>query len=171
LEKEASPVLNEILAKLDRNEKLIGAGAVVFLVAWLFGIILASWSYGSPPYSFSENVFSASGGTGLGILGVLGAVAAIAVIYLKYAPNMKITWPAPVEVVELGIAAVVGLVALYLLWTNFSNSSITNVCNGVAGCPSWPMTDWIAVIGVVVGAAVMLLGAYQEWAVTKKAAA
>ena len=164
-------MLNEILAKLTKNEKLIVAGAVVFLVAWLFGMILASWSYGVAPYSFSENVFSASGGAGAGFLGVLGAVAAVVVIYLKYAPNMKITWPAPVEIIELAIAGVVGLIALYLLWTNFSNSSVTSICGGYAGCPSWPITDWIAVLGVVVGAAIMVFGAYMEWAPTRKAAA
>ncbi len=162
-------MLNEILAKLNPREKLIGIGAIVFVVAWLFGIILASWSYGVAPYTFSENVFSASGGTGLGFLGLLGAIAAIVVIYLKYAPNMKITWPAPIPVIQLGIAVVVALVALYLLWQNFSNSSATSGCSGISGCPSWPMTDWIAVLGVVVGAALMVWGAYQDWNLSKTA--
>ena len=155
-------MLNEILAKLDRNEKLIGAGAVVFLVAWLFGIILASWSYGSPPYSFSENVFSASGGTGLGILGVLGAVAAIAVIYLKYAPNMKINWPAPLPVIMLAIGGVaVAASALMLLLAFLDAKDAFDVV---------PITMWIAMIAMVVGGALMAWPAYQDWNETKVAA-
>jgi hypothetical protein len=168
LEKEARLVLNEILAKLNMNEKMIGGGAIVVVIGWILGLILtgsgAGVGYGSVSW------YGSSGAQTMGLISVIAAIAAIVVIYLKYAPNMKITWPAPIEVVELSIAAVVGLVALYLLWTNFSNSSVVSVCNGFSGCPSWPMTDWIAVIGVVAGAAVMLLGAYQEWAVTKKAA-
>jgi hypothetical protein len=171
MEKEDLPVLNEILAKINAREKLIGIGAIVFVVGWLVGLILASVSYGSGVYSYSVNVWNESGGTGLGLLGVLAAIAAVVVIYLKYAPNMKITWPAPIPVILLGIAGVAALVALYLLWNNFSNSQdwgkVTGL--GVTGFPSWPITDWIAVAGVVVGAGIMLWGAYQEWTLSKTA--
>jgi hypothetical protein len=137
----------------------------VFVVGWLVGFLLASVSYAG---FASVNVFNESGGTGLGWLGLLGAIAAIAVLYLKYAPNTNINWPAPLELIELVIAAVVGVVALYLLWQNFSHSqdwnSVSGYCSLIgASCPSWPITDWIAVLGVVVGGALMCYAAYMQW--------
>jgi hypothetical protein len=176
-EKEARLVLNEILAKLNQNEKFIGIGAIVFLVGWLLGMVLASVSYGAGTlYSVSENVFSSSGGSGIGFLGVIGAIAAIVVIYLRHAPTMNITWPAPVEIIQLAIAGVVALVALDLLWNNFTNSQNWNNAFGglgaigAANIPGWPITDYIAVLGVVVGAGVMVYGAYLEYSASKKTA-
>jgi hypothetical protein len=168
MEKEDQGVLNEILAKINPREKLIGIGAIVFVVGWLVGLLLASVSYAG---LVSVNVWNQSGGTGIGFVGLLAAIAAVVVIYLKYAPNMKITWPAPIPVILLGIAAVAALVALYLLWNNFSNSQDWGkaVGLGITGYPSWPITDWIAVAGVVVGAGIMLWGAYQEWTLSKTA--
>jgi hypothetical protein len=156
-------VVNEILAKLNQNEKLFGLGAIVFVIGWLVGFLLATASVSAGIYSVGGNVFNESGGTGLGFIGLLGAIAGIAVLYVKYAPNMKVNWPAPIELIELIIAAVVGIVALYLLWTNFDNSSKFNICSGIPGCPSWPITDWVAVLGVVVGGALMAYGAYMAW--------
>ena len=161
-------MLNEILAKINPREKLIGIGAIVFVVGWLVGFLLASVSYAG---FTAGNVWNSSGGTGIGFVGLLAAIAAVVVIYLKYAPNMKITWPAPIPVILLGIAAVAALVALYLLWNNFSNSQDWGKLAGlgITGYPSWPITDWIAVAGVVVGAGIMVWGAYQEWTLSKTA--
>jgi hypothetical protein len=168
MEKEDQGVLNEILAKINPREKLIGIGAIVFVVGWLVGFLLASVSYAG---FTAGNVWNSSGGTGIGFVGLLAAIAAVVVIYLKYAPNMKITWPAPIPVILLGIAAVAALVALYLLWNNFSNSQDWGKLAGlgITGYPSWPITDWIAVAGVVVGAGIMVWGAYQEWTLSKTA--
>jgi hypothetical protein len=167
MEKEDQGVLNEILAKINPREKLIGIGAIVFVVGWLVGLLLASVSYAG---LVSVNVWNESGGTGIGFVGLLAAIAAVVVIYLKYAPNMKITWPAPIPVILLGISAVAALVALYLLWNNFSNSQDWGKGSlGITGFPSWPITDWIAVAGVVVGAGIMVWGAYQEWTLSKTA--
>jgi hypothetical protein len=165
LEKEALLVVNEILAKLNQNEKLIGGGAIVWIVGWLVGFLLASVSYAG----FSAgNVFNSSGGTGLGFIGLLGALAAIAVLYLKYAPNQNIKWPAPLSLIMFVIGIVVGVVALYLLYQNWTNSndwnSVTGFCSlAGTGCPSWPMTAWIAVILIVIGAALMVYASYMEW--------
>jgi hypothetical protein len=167
-EKEALRVLNEILAKVNPREKLIGIGAIVFLVGWLIGLLLATYGSGL----FSGNVFNEEGGTGIGFLGVLGAIAAIGVIYVKYTPSIKITWPAPIPVVLLAIAAVVGIVALYLLWTNFSRFQDWGKLSwslDASSYPGWPITDWIAVLGVVAGAVIMCWGAYQEWTLSKAA--
>jgi hypothetical protein len=160
-------VLNEIMAKLNPRERLMGIGAIVFIVAWLVGFLLASVSYAG---IVGGNVYNNSGGTGLGFIGLLAAIAAIVVIYLKYAPNMNITWPVPVGTILMVLSGVVGVVALYLLWTNFSNSNDWNsVCGGIPGCPSWPITDWLAVLGGIVGGAIMCWGAYQEYLTTKAA--
>ena len=161
-------MLNEILAKINPREKLIGIGAIVFVVGWLVGFLLASVSYAG---FTAGNVWNSSGGTGIGFVGLLAAIAAVVVIYLKYAPNMKITWPAPIPVILLGIAGVAAVIALYLLWNNFSNSQDWNKLASLAGAayPSWPITDYIAVAGVVVGAGIMVWGAYQEWTLSKTA--
>src|SRR5450759_4631949 len=100
LEKEALNVLNEILAKLTKNEKLIGIGAVVVAVAWLVGWLITDGWYG------------ASGAQTMGLLALVAAIVAVVVLYLKYAPNTNITWPAPLPVLLLGIAAVAGVAAL-----------------------------------------------------------
>jgi hypothetical protein len=168
LEKEALLVLNEILAKLNQNEKLMGGGAIVFIVGWLVGFLLATVSVGTGLGSFGGNVFNESGGTGLGFIGLLGAIAMLAILYIKYAPNMNVNWPAPLELIELIVAAVVGIVALYLLWQNWDHSNSFNICAGYTGCPSWPITDWIAVLGVVVGGALMCYGGYMQWVAAGK---
>ncbi len=158
-------MLNEILAKLNQNEKMIGGGAALLILGWLIGFLLATVSYAG---FAGGNVFNESGGTGLGFLALIGAIALIVILYLKVAPNQNINWPAPLALIEIVIAAIVGLIALYLLWQNWSHSndwnSVTSLC-GLAGtaCPSWPITDWIAVLLVVVGAGVSLYGAYMEW--------
>ena len=73
----------EIWNKLTQRDKLIGGGAVVVVIAWLIGVLLAnvSWSFGI--YKSSTNVFTGlAGGTGIGWLGLLAAIAAIVVIFL-----------------------------------------------------------------------------------------
>ncbi len=163
-------MLNEILAKLNQQEKLIGIGGIVYVVGWLIGFLLASVSYAGIS---AGNVFNESGGTGLGFIGLLAAIAAVAILYVKYSPTMKVNWPAPLELIMLIVAAVAAVVALYLLWQNWSHSndwnSITAYC-GLAGtaCPSWPITDWIAVAGVVIGGALMAYGSYMLWVAAGK---
>jgi hypothetical protein len=93
---------------------------------------------------------------GIGSLGLFGGIAVIAILYLKYA-NPQINWPAPVPLLTLGISAIVALLAALLL------------------------LDWIGYLDVlgarallslglnVVGAALMLWGAWQEYQVEKPA--
>jgi hypothetical protein len=157
--------MNDILAKLNQNEKLIGGGAALYVIGWLIGFLLASVSFAGLA---SVNVFNESGGSGLGFIGLLGALALIAIIYVKITPTMKVNWPLPLELIVLVVAAVVGVVALYLLWQNFDHSQSFNICRGFEGCPSWPITDWIAVAGVVVGAALACYGAYMAWVAAGK---
>ena len=155
-EKEDLLVLNEIMAKLTKNEKLIGIGAVVAVVGWLLGLLItSSW-------------YSESGAQGIGILAVAAAVAAIVIIYLKYAPGTNITWPAPLPVILLVLAGVTAVVALLWLFMAFTYDPCGGFCNiaGYAG-PTKPITLYLAAGAVLVGGAVMAWGAYQDWTASK----
>jgi amino acid transporter len=162
LEKEARLVLNEILAKLNQNEKMVGGGAIVVAVGWLLGLVLTSW-------------YGASGAQGLGFVAVAAAVAAIVVIYLKYAPNMKIAWPAPITLIILVIAAVAAIAALLGLLEAFTYDPYGGLgayCNlAGAACPTKPVTLYLAAAVVLVGGAVMAYGAYMEYSTNKTPAA
>ena len=152
-------MLNEIMAKLTANERLIGIGAVVAIVGWVLGLLItSSW-------------YSASGAQGIGFIALAGAIAAIVVIYLKYAPNMKITWPAPIPVILLVLAAAVALAALLGLFEAFTYDPCGGFCNlaGYAG-PSKPITLYLAAVAVLVGGGIMAYAAYMDWNASKTAA-
>jgi hypothetical protein len=156
LEKEALDVLNEILAKLTKNEKLIGIGAVVVAVAWVLGLVITSGWYG------------ASGSQTTGLLALAAAVAAVVVLYLKYAPNTNITWPAPLPTIFLVLAAVAGVAALIGLFQAFTFDPF----GGYGGLASQygvgkPITLYLAAGGVVVGAGLMVYAAYLDWTASK----
>ena len=149
-------MLNEIIAKLTKNEKLIGIGAAVVAVAWVLGLVITSGWYGS------------SGAQMTGLLAVLAAAAAVVVLYLKYAPNTNITWPAPLPVILLGIAAVAGAAALIGLLQAFTydpfggyGALISQYGGGK------PVTIYLAAAGVVVGAGLMVYAAYLDWTASK----
>jgi hypothetical protein len=163
LEKEAQLVLNEIMAKLNMNEKLVGGGAIVVAVGWLLGLVLTSDS--------GVSWYGLSGAQGMGIVALIAAVAAIVVIYLKYAPNTKITWPAPVALILLVIAAVAAIAAalgLVMAFTYDPLGPAASYCSLVnAHCPSKPITLYLAAGAVLVGGALMAYGAYMEYSTNK----
>ena len=175
-------MLQEIMAKLTLRDKLIGGGAIAFVVGWLVGVLLGNvtWKYSYLGYtggSISKNAFTElAGGTSIALLGLAAAIIAVVVIYLKYAPNMNITWPAPLPVILLGLAAVAGADALLVAVYTFQNMSLgldsaTRDALKAAGTdvPSWPIGGWIALVGMVGGGAAMCWGAYQEWVASKAA--
>lgn len=86
-------MVQEIWAKFNANERLIGIGSLVVVVAWLLGIV--------SPYGIGANTIA-----------LIAAIAALVVLYLKYAPGSNVNWPAPVSAILLGISAVAILVAL-----------------------------------------------------------
>jgi len=152
-------VLNEILAKLTKNEKLIGIGAVVVAVAWVLGLVITSGWYG------------ASGSQTTGLLALAAAVAAVVVLYLKYAPNTNITWPAPLPTIFLVLAAVAGVAALIGLFQAFTFDPYAGLgaygaLIGSAGIGK-PITIYLAAAGVVVGAGLMVYAAYLDWTASK----
>lgn len=152
-------MINEILAKINPREKLIGIGAIVVAVAWLLGVLITDSWYGS------------SGSQTMGLLAVIAAIVAIVVLYLKYAPGMTITWPAPLPVIMLGIAAVAGVLALIGLLQAFTYDPFAGYSSilGQLGVSTKPVTIYLAAGGVVVGAAIMVWGAYQDWTLNKAA--
>ena len=60
-------MVNEILAKLNQNEKIIGGGAIAILVGWILGLILTS----SGGFSW----YGQSGAQGTGLLAILARPA------------------------------------------------------------------------------------------------
>ena len=151
-------MLNEILAKLTQNEKLIGIGAIVAVAGWILGLILTSGWYGY------------SGAQSLGLLAVAAAVVAIVVLYLKYAPNTNITWPLPLSLIMLilgGVAAVVGLLGLLIAFTYDPCGGLCNAILGDLGAGK-PVTLYIVALAVLVGGALMTYAAYMEWVAAGK---
>lgn len=153
MEKEALLVLNEILAKLNQNEKFIGGGACLAVIGWILGLVLTGW-YGS------------SGAQATGLLVVAASIALIVVLYLKYAPNQNVTWPVTLPLLFLILAAVAGIFALLGLVQAFTYDPFGGLCNNqlVSNlCPSKPITLYVAVLVVLAGAAIAVYGAYLEW--------
>jgi hypothetical protein len=155
-------VLKEIMAKINPREKLIGIGAAVAVVGWLIGLVVVGVWYGN------------SGAQLTGLLAVVAAVVAVVVLYLKYAPGMNITWPAPIPVILLVVAvvaAVAGLLGLFQAFTYDPYGGLSAYCNTVLGnaCVSKPVTIYLAAGAVLVGGGIMAWGAYQEWTLSKTA--
>jgi hypothetical protein len=152
--------VNEILAKLTQNEKLIGLGAVGVALGWLVGQVLASvnpcgdlGSYGA--ICPSVNYFTWGNAGLMAILALLAAIALIVVIYLKNS-STTITWPMPVVQIVLGLAvAALVLAALTVLM---------QMNRGIDGAP---IGMWIADVLLVGGGAVAAYGAYMDWTVSK----
>lgn len=157
--------MNEILAKLNQNDKLIGGGAIVVAVGWLLGLILGTRTVGG--YSglgynipgVSVNYFSWGTAGLVAGLALTVAIAAVVVLFLKVAPNMNITWPVPVAQILLGLAvATLVFAALTVLF---------QLTNGLDGAPIFM---FVADLIFIVGAAAMAFGAFTEYSAASKAA-
>lgn len=131
------PQVQEVWNKLNPRERLTAIGAGLVLLAWLVGIVAR--------------------GFGVSSIGLLGAIAVIVVLFLKYAPNMNITWPIPVPLITLGISAIVALFAVLTLvdWLGYIE---------LLGA-----TAIISFALYVIGAVIMLWGSFQEYQVEKPA--
>jgi hypothetical protein len=85
------PVVQAFWNKLNGNEKFIGYGAVLIIIAFLAA--------------------TAGGRSGDVMTSIIGAILIFVILWLKYS-TMKIPWPVPVSTVVLGIAAVLTVLAL-----------------------------------------------------------
>jgi hypothetical protein len=128
-----------IWQKFNSRERLTAIGAGLIIIGWLVSLT--------------------SFGVGTGVISLLGAIAVLAILYVKYAPNMNVTWPAPVSLIILAISAIVALLALIGLLSLLPYLSLLGFFGG--GLLAW-------VIGIV-GAALMVWGAWQEYQIDKPA--
>ncbi len=123
----------EFYNKLRAGERLIAIGAALVILSYIVAIAGRGF------------------GLGAGSLGLLGAIAVLVILFLKYSPTQNINWPIQVELINLGIAAVVGLSALLTLLEVLSLISLLGI------------TAILALALFVIGAAVMVWGAWQEY--------
>jgi hypothetical protein len=93
-------------------------------------------------------------GFGASTIGLLGAIIVLAIYFLKYSPSQTISWPAPIPTIVLVVAAIAGLL------------TVLNVVQFMAFLDG---IEWIAAIASVVGAIVMVYGAWQDYQAMPKA--
>jgi hypothetical protein len=96
-------------------------------------------------------------GVGGSVLALLAGLIVLGVLYAKHAPNLKVAWPVDPSLINLavsGLAALLVLVGL-LSWVGFL---------GLYGG-----TALIALLLTVVGTALLVWGAWQEYSAVKPA--
>jgi hypothetical protein len=130
--------------KLNVNEKMVGWGAVVVLIAWVVGIVTgggigASWSF-------------------------IAAIVVLGIYYLKYSPTSKVNWPAPVPTIVLVIAGLAAVFAVLGLLTILSFLGALSLFGGFF------IGYVIAIIANAIGAVMMALGAWREYQAQPKTA-
>lgn len=126
--------------KFSSRERLSAIGAGLIILAWLIGL-----------FTF---------GAGAGTIALLGAIAVLAVLFVKHNPTMNVTWPAAPSLIILGISAVVALLELIDLLRILPLLSIAAYFGGGV---------ILSILLAVVGAALMVWGAWQEYQVEKPA--
>jgi len=125
--------------KLNPRERLTAWGALAIGIGWLIGL-------------------TASYGIGGGGLSLIGAIVVLIILYLKYAPNQRVTWPAPIPTIILVITAIVALGALLTLLNMLQLLGLVGY-GFVAGAI-------LAGLVTAAGAVLMVWGAWQEYQLT-----
>lgn len=130
-------MVQEFLKKLNANEKMALWGALIVAVGAILG---GGW------------------------LSLVGALAVIVIYWLKYSPNTNITWPAPIQLITLGISAII---AVFAVLGALGSLSLL----GLGGFFGGTFLLWIVgAIAVLVGAIMMVLGTWKEYQAMPKAA-
>lgn len=129
-----------IWEKLNPRERLEAIGAGLIVLGWIVSL--------------------ASFGAGASTIALLGAIAVLAILYVKYTPSMNVTWPAPTSLIVLAIAGLVALIELIDLLRLVSFLGLAGYFGGAI---------IVALLLEVVGAALMIWGAWQEYQVDKPA--
>lgn len=137
------PTVSEFMAKLNANERLAVWGAVIVFVASLLG---GGW------------------------IALIGSAVVVIVYWLKYSPTSKVTWPAPVQLINLAISAIIGVLALVGLLGVIGFSSIFGAFGIYAGVFGgiWLLVLLGAII-YAVGGGMMFLGTWREYQAMPKA--
>jgi len=126
--------------QFNPRERLSAIGAGLIILGWIVSL--------------------ATFGAGASTVALIGAIAVLAILYIKYAPNMKVNWPADVSLIILAIAGIVALLELL---------DLLRILGLLAFISLYGVTIYLALILEVVGAALMLWGAWQEYQIVKPA--
>lgn len=125
--------------QFNPRERLMAIGAALVVLAWIVSL--------------------ATFGLGANTLALILAIAALAVLYVKYAPNMKVNWPASPSLILIVLSAVIAVIVLLDLLRYLSLLGFAAYFGGVV----------LALLLEVVGAALMAWGAWQEYQIEKPA--
>ena len=130
--------------KLNANERMAATGAIVVFVV---SVLSTSW------------------------LALIGSGAVLVVYWLKYSPN-KISWPAPVELINVVISGIIALFAviglLFALGIGSFGFGVLGVGGGFLG--GIYLLILAAAIAYAVGAGMMFLGTWREYQAAPKTA-
>jgi hypothetical protein len=132
------PVVQEFMKKLTANERLAVWGAVIVVIGSIFG---SGW------------------------LALIGGIAVIALYWLKYSPTTNINWPAPVQLIALGISGIIALFAIMGALGSLGFGSLGGFFFG-----GMYIVWLLAAIAVAIGAVMMVLGTWREYQAMPKAA-
>jgi len=130
--------LQAVWNKLNSRERLSAIGAGVIILGWLIGL----FSYG----------------VGAGTIALLGALVVLGVLYVKYTPTMNVNWPAAPALIILVVSAVVALLELIDLLRVLPLLGLVGYFGGGIV---------LSILLAVVGAALMVWGAWQEYQIAK----
>lgn len=130
------------MSKLNANERMALWGAAIVFVVSLIG---TSW------------------------LTLILSAAVVVVYYLKYSPTSNITWPIQVQVINLALSVIIGILAVLGLLGLF-------VAGGLLGGLGFGLFGGLFIVVLVgavvnlIGAGMMVLGTWREYQAMPKMA-
>ncbi|TMC66175.1 MAG: hypothetical protein E6J17_00855 [Chloroflexi bacterium] len=95
-------------------------------------------------------------GFGGNTIALLGAIAVLAIYFLKYSPSQTMTWPAPIPTIVLAISAITAILAI------LGALPVLGLLGGLG-------LYTLGAIVTVVGAIIMVWGAWQDYQAMPKA--
>jgi hypothetical protein len=139
LEKETAFV-NDIISKVNGNEKLVGIGSVIVIASFILGIVTFRF---------------------VGFLSLPCAVISLVVLFLKYSPDSKVEWPIPVPLILVILGGIATFSAAWgLFW-----SLIGGLFSLIGFDVVWALIGVVLSAAILLGSAMMLFGGYKEYQV------